>query len=627
MTSRLGKPDTPTDEALRSRLNESGTRHFVMIAGAGSGKTTSLIKALNYLKQSRGNQMHQAGQKVACITYTEVAVEEISGDVGHDPLFHVSTIHSFLWSIIKPFQSDLHDWVRNRLLEKISDAQTKIDKPRTRDATRAKERENIERYKRQLEDIKSVNHFTYSTGSDYANGVLGHSDILKLGPSLITEHALMRTVVAQRFPVIFVDESQDTIPDFVNALKVLAANVSKAFCLGFFGDPLQKIYMTGIGDITLDENWELIRKPENFRCPITVLDIINKIRAEGDGLHQTRGRMVDIDGQLTSVQGTARLFILPADDLRAERLQGVRDWLSHNNDDPLWLSDEDDGDVKMLVIVHRIAASRLGFPNLYSALNDRSPDNLSTGIIDGTAWIVRPFLRYILPLIHAHRRGDEFQVIKLLRQYCPRLDPERLIAQDIPTELALIKTHVASMDELLTAEGDANIGDVITFLADNELAELDERFEAVITDYARGILVVENAVENSPLRYMQCKAKELWGYQTYIENQSPFSTQQGIKGAEFDRVLVVIDDEESTATSFSYGKYLGLTALSDTDEKNIANGRDSVIDRTRRLFYVCCSRAVKDLAVVVFCNDIETTQQIITDKGYFLPEDIHCLDI
>lgn len=126
---------------------------------------------------------------------------------------------------------------------------------------------------------------------------------------------------------------------------------------------------------------------------------------------------------------------------------------------------------------------------------------------------------------------------------------------------------------------------------------------------------------------MQCKAKELWGYQTYIENQSPFSTQQGIKGAEFDRVLVVIDDEESTATSFSYGKYLGLTALSDTDEKNIANGRDSVIDRTRRLFYVCCSRAVKDLAVVVFCNDIETTQQIITDKGYFLPEDIHCLDI
>lgn len=627
MTSRLGKPDTPTDIILRNRLNENDTRHFIMIAGAGSGKTTSLIKALNYLKQLRGNQMHQAGQKVACITYTEVAVEEISGDVGHDPLFHVSTIHSFLWSIIKPFQSDLGEWVRSRILEKISKSQAKIDKPRTREATKVKERENIERYKLQLEEIKSVDHFTYSTGSDYNKGVLGHSDILMLGPSLITNHALMRTVVAQRFPVIFVDESQDTIPDFVNALKVLAANVSQEFCLGFFGDPLQKIYMSGIGDISSEDNWEVIRKPENFRCPISVLNVINKIRFEADRLHQTRGRMVDINGELTPVQGTARLFVLPADDLRAERLQGVRDWLSHNNDDPLWLSDEDEADVKMLVIVHRIAASRLDFPNLYSALNDRSPDNLSTGIIDGTAWIVRPFLRYILPLIHAHRKNDEFQVIKLLRQYCPRLNPERLVTQDIPTELALLKTYVTRIDEMLRVEGDANIGVIITFLAENELAELDERFESVIESYARGILVVENAIENSPLRFMQCKAKELWGYQTYIENQSPFSTQQGIKGAEFDRVLVVIDDEESTATSFSYGKYIGLTPLSDRDTENIANGRDSVVDRTRRLFYVCCSRAAKDLAVVVFCDEVETTRQIIADKGYFQPEDIHCLDI
>ncbi|PKV50847.1 DNA helicase-2/ATP-dependent DNA helicase PcrA [Aquimarina sp. MAR_2010_214] len=628
MTSRLGKPDTPADITLRNRLEENGTRHFIMIAGAGSGKTTSLIKALNYLKQSRGNQMHQSGQKVACITYTEVAVDEISGDVGHDPLFHVSTIHSFLWSIIKPFQSDLYDWVRNRLLEKINEAQAKIDKPRTRETTRVKERENIARYQVQLEEIKSVEHFTYSTGSDYAKGILGHSDILKLGPSLIREYPLMRTVVAQRFPVIFVDESQDTIADFVDSLKVLAANVSQEFCLGFFGDPLQKIYMTGIGDITSDDNWEVIKKPENFRCPISVLNVINKIRFEADGLHQTRGRMVDVNGELVSVQGTARLFILPADGLRAQRLQGVREWLSQENEDPLWLSDEDIGDVRMLVIVHRIAASRLGFPNLYSSLNDGAPDNLSTGVIDGSAWIVRPFLRYILPLIHASRRKDEFQVIKLLRQYCPRLDPERLIAQqDIATELALLETYITEMDEMLADGNNVNIGDMVTFLAANELAELDERFNAVIESYALGIPVPENTIENSPLRFMQCQAMELWGYQKYIEIQSPFSTQQGIKGAEFDRVLVVIDDEESTANSFSYGKYLGLTPLSDTDRENIDNGRDSVVDRTRRLFYVCCSRAVKDLAVVIFCDDVNSTYRIVSEKGYFELGDIHRLGI
>ncbi len=29
-----------------------------------------------------------------------------------------------------------------------------------------------------------------------------------------------------------------------------------------------------------------------------------------------------------------------------------------------------------------------------------------------------------------------------------------------------------------------------------------------------------------------------------------------------------------------------------------------MLDRTRRLFYVCCSRAVKDLAVVLFAADV-----------------------
>lgn len=336
MTSRLGNPDTPTDIALRERLSEDGIRHFILIAGAGSGKTTSLIKALNHLKQSRGHQMQRQGQQIACITYTGVAVEEILSDVGHDSLFHVSTIHSFLWSVIKPFQSDLHVWVRQRLAEKIDESQIKIDKQRTREATKEKERAKIERYQQQLEQIGIVKQFTYGTGSDYVNGVLGHSDILKLGSSLINEHELMRTVVAQRFPVIFVDESQDTDPAFVSALKVLAGSASQEFCLGFFGDPVQKIYMTGVGDITLEENWRSIEKPENFRCPISVLNVINKIRAEADGLEQTRGRMIDQGGVLTPEQGTARLFILPADNRRDERLAGVRTWLSEQNDDPLW---------------------------------------------------------------------------------------------------------------------------------------------------------------------------------------------------------------------------------------------------------------------------------------------------
>lgn len=627
MTSRLGKPDTPADIALRERLSEGGTRHFIMIAGAGSGKTTSLIKALNHLKQSRGHQMQRQAQQIACITYTDVAVEEISGDVGHDPLFHVSTIHSFLWSVIKPFQSDIHAWVRQRLADKIEKAQIKIDKPRTRDATKEKERANIEWYQQQLDQLAIVKRFTYGTGSDYAKGVLGHSDILKLGPSLITEHELMRTVVAQRFPVIFVDESQDTAPEFVSALKVLAKSAPKEFCLGFFGDPVQKIYMTGVGDIGLEDNWRVIEKPENFRCPISVLNVINRIRAEADGLDQTRGRMIDQNGVLTPVRGTARLFIIPADNRRTERLAGVRTWLAEHNSDHLWQSDKAEGDVRMLVIVHRIAASQLGFPNLYSALNDQAPENLKSGVVDGTAWIVRPFISYLLPLLQAYRGGDDFKVMTLLRQYCPRLQAERLIGHAAAAEFESLKTDLASLDGQLVIGSTVAIGAVLSFIQDRKIAKLDERFVLALTDYAEGGAIGDNAPENSPHRFMCCAAGELWGYQTYIEDQSPFATQQGIKGAEFDRVLVVVDDEESTTTSFSYGKYFGLTPLSDTDQANIAEGKESVIDRTRRLFYVCCSRAVQDLAVVIFAADVVAVRAAFDIKGYFDAADIHHLDL
>jgi len=46
MTSRIGSPDTQADIDVRDCLAQVPPRSFVMVAGAGSGKTTSLIKAL-----------------------------------------------------------------------------------------------------------------------------------------------------------------------------------------------------------------------------------------------------------------------------------------------------------------------------------------------------------------------------------------------------------------------------------------------------------------------------------------------------------------------------------------------------------------------------------------------------
>jgi DNA helicase-2/ATP-dependent DNA helicase PcrA len=55
------------------------------------------------------------------------------------------------------------------------------------------------------------------------------------------------------------------------------------------------------------------------------------------------------------------------------------------------------------------------------------------------------------------------------------------------------------------------------------------------------------------------------------------------------------------------------------------NGKETAIDRTRRLFYVCCTRALKDLAVVLFTQqeNLELAKQQILSLGLFPEECIH----
>lgn len=420
MTRRIGSPDTQADLDVRACLDQRPPRSFVMVAGAGSGKTTSLIKALAHLAATRGPALRCAGQRIACITYTEVAVEEITADVGRSPLFHISTIHSFLWSVIRSFHSDIAAWVISRINEKIADRQEHYDRPGTRAATKVRLEEEIAELQAELETVPRVDKFVYGTGSSYAEGILGHDDILRLAPACAEVHPLLRQLIARRFPYIFVDESQDTNPQVVAMLRRIA-DEHPDFCVGFFGDPVQMIYTSGAGQIPLGNGWRPVTKAENFRCPTAVLDVINAVRLQADGLVQVRGRTTTIEGVEHPVTGSANLFILPADEHRSSRLLAIRQWLAQATQDQLWLSDMREGDVRLLVLVHRMAATRLGFPALYASLNDKAPMSLSEGLVDGTAWPLRPLVQSILPLVVAARVDDRFSVMSTLRAECPRL--------------------------------------------------------------------------------------------------------------------------------------------------------------------------------------------------------------
>ncbi|MCK5498759.1 MAG: ATP-dependent helicase, partial [Gammaproteobacteria bacterium] len=95
---------TTADKKIKECL--LAAKSFSVVAGAGSGKTTSLVTALNFLRDEVGSDLRKNGQKIVCITYTKRATAVIEERLGFDELYLVSTIHSFLWGSINRFTKD-----------------------------------------------------------------------------------------------------------------------------------------------------------------------------------------------------------------------------------------------------------------------------------------------------------------------------------------------------------------------------------------------------------------------------------------------------------------------------------------------------------------------------------------
>ena len=112
------------------------------------------------------------------------------------------------------------------------------------------------------------------------------------------------------------------------------------------------------------------------------------------------------------------------------------------------------------------------------------------------------------------------------------------------------------------------------------------------------------------------------GYDNYVNHRTRFDTHQGVKGLEFDRVMVIIDDSESKGRMFSYDKLFGVKELTETDIKHIEASEESSIDRTQRLLYVTCTRAKESLAIVMYTRDSEKVKNQVISKDWFSDQEI-----
>lgn len=102
---RAKKRADEIDQEIIKILKSS--KSFLVEAGAGSGKTYSLMRVIDWLQENRDNDYKTKKQQIVCITYTNAAVEVIKQRLPRNSSIIPSTIHSFAWQQISRFQSTL----------------------------------------------------------------------------------------------------------------------------------------------------------------------------------------------------------------------------------------------------------------------------------------------------------------------------------------------------------------------------------------------------------------------------------------------------------------------------------------------------------------------------------------
>lgn len=616
--------DNHIDDKINTYLNLEKPISFFLFAGAGSGKTGSLVKALKRLPDASRKHLRLQGQQVGIITYTNAACDEIKHRLDFDPLVDVSTIHSFVWkSLIGGFHADIRQWLRINLPKEIAELEEKQRKGRAGQASldRAKD---IEIKQKRLANLDSIKQFTYNpNGDNRGRDSLNHSEVIKIGADFLINKPLMQTILINKFPILLIDESQDTNKHLMEAFLKVQHQQSERFCLGLFGDTMQRIYADGKKDLekNLPPEWAQPVKKMNHRCPRRIVKLINKIRSAVDDQEQ--------NSRTDKEEGFVRLFILPsdtADKLAAER--EIKQRMTAITGDPLWNSADD---VKTLILEHHMAALRMGFLEMFEPLYHADEGRLRTALLDGSLSGLRLFSQQVLPLVKAKLNGDEFAAAAIVRKFSPLLSKATLkeLGEDQPSQLKKAREAVQQLMALWSNNVEPYFLDILRCVSQTGLFEIPEslrpiafRNEVEQKDAEQSSEALSAEEDTNPILYAWDKFlltpfAQINPYVDYVNGSAPFDTHQGVKGLEFPRVLVVMDDVEARGFTFSYDKLFGVKDKTKKDIENERNGDDTGINRTRRLFYVTCSRAVNSLTIVAYTSDPNKVRDNVVRDGWF----------
>ncbi|NLZ18529.1 MAG: UvrD-helicase domain-containing protein, partial [Desulfobulbaceae bacterium] len=403
---------------------------------------------------------------------------------------------------------------------------------------------------------------------------LHHDDVLILTIALMN-NVKFRHILTDKYPIILIDEYQDTNADWIKSIKLHFLGQAKSPQFGFFGDHWQKIYGDGCGKID-HPSLTVVGKRANFRSVSAIVECLNRMRPE---LPQF---VVD-----PNEQGTVRIFHTNSwvgtrqtgghwgGDLPAEStdrtIQTVLDRLS---DDGWDLSPQT---TKILMLTHRVLAAKQGYPSIPKVFE------FNNSFTKKEHPHIAYFADALEPACEAYLSKKYGEMFRVLDSNVPGIRAQ-----------ADKKKWSDAMDKLIELRANATVGEVM----DHLLAVRRPRVPNAVERSERELQAfAPEAGEEKPRPLRELAKLRAVAYQEiaalcrYLSGHSPFETKHGVKGAEFENVLVVVGRGWN---KYNFNEMLELAR----DAVHVPNNKQDAFERNRNLFYVTCSRPKRRLAVL-----------------------------
>lgn len=337
-----------SDVLIITSANDLGwDKSYHISAGPGAGKTHILVEHIGNVL-TNGKSCLGTNGKIACITYTNIAVETIKNRLSDTAdRVDVCTIHSFLFkNMVKPYLWILKERPKYDLeqIENIEPWETIAPNDLFKQWATGKQLTFLQiqedKRKNALQALKTI-YWTLSEDMKeelvipknyqwalpkaalkqekllewkaflYSKGYMSHDDVLYFAWRIYKQAPALIPFISKKYPFIFVDEFQDTTPfqaELIDALKtegkstVLVIGDSHQSIFGFAGAKKERFdnYQnnTDITPVVVNDNWRSSQK---------IISFLNRIRQDRlDQKATSANKSKDFHAPVILLKGSAR---------------------------------------------------------------------------------------------------------------------------------------------------------------------------------------------------------------------------------------------------------------------------------------------------------------------------------